>query len=191
MKTALKTLAAASVVLAAGFAHAQSYPVQGLDREVTANAVGGSSYINIDQDVDNPNGCLAYLSGFEIQIPAASAANGYTYGANASWSKTWTDGCGLEPRQIDFFGSGFRVIYEWGVNTTPPTPPLREWHDGCNNGSGDGGIYNTAISTTDGDPDWDCAQLTVTVDAAFQLQSINLITRKQGLPLEEMVYDLY
>ena len=182
MKTALKTLAAASIVLAAGFAQAQSVPVAGLDREINpSNVVGGSSYINIDQDSTTPSACLAYLSGIQIELPSGGSSNGYSYGAGAAWSKAWSTGCGLAPVQTDFFDTGFRVIYEWGSSS---------WHSDCDDNLGTAGTYNS-VSTTDSDPNWDCAQLVVVVSDTFEPRSINLIARKKGLPLEEMVYDLY
>lgn len=206
MKTsiAIKTLLAASVLAAAGFANAQVTSVSGNDQD--ANIVVGlnddstrGSYIDIDQDVENLYGCLAFLKSFRMYVPTDSDHNagwsrdGHSYGPNAtpdgpSWYKNFVDEenpCGLEA--IDVEGelgvTGFTVTYLWGVTLT-------DWLNGkcgavdSNEGADTyTGTYDSQTSPPEpsysgNNPRWDCGLLVVDTDVYFNPVTITLVGRE-------------
>jgi len=196
ISTTVKSLAAVAAFAAAGFVHAQSYPISGgWDRVIPPNAVTGGS-ININQNPADPNGCVAALRSISLSVDSF-AAFGKSF-TTPTWSKAWFvdedhGDCGKMPDDLEPFGyvdpstlSGtYRVIYNWGESAascgSDTTPALSL----------------TAGSSTASPDDWSCAQLMVTADVdlvnnTFTPLSINLVVHGiDGSTSNWSNYDLY
>lgn len=162
-------LAAASLLIAAGTVHATIVDVTGTIAGAGTPVTGS---IDIDQDVANPNGTLAFFFGATIN------AGGNTWTATNLFTPASPDDGRLSdvnaipPSALEPSGAGFRVTYEWGDQ------------------SANSNAASTFTGT--GGSAWDWAQLIVEVDGTFAPTSIVLNTREYSSAeaYDETTYNL-